>query len=108
LPGFGETGNLTGGYYILTTLLDEVGNKARYYTTLTLDSALKTALAASTSPVKVPVVEYAQDKVPTGGTGNGVCSWFCREINTSYDTGEYGFCSDSPDNVISALPDCGT
>jgi uncharacterized protein YidB (DUF937 family) len=103
-----ETGNLTGGYYILTTLLDEVGNKARYYTTLTLDSALKTALAASTSPVKVPVVEYLQDKLATGGTGNGVCSWFCREINTSYDTGEYGFCSDSPDNVISAQPDCGT
>jgi len=106
LPGFGEDYNKTDGYWIVTTLLDEVGNQARYYTTLTLDLALKTALAGSTSPVKVPVVEYSQDKVATGGTGDGVCSWFCREINGSYDTGEYGFCSDSPDNVVASQADC--
>ena len=106
LPGFGETGNLAGGYFVLTTLLDEVGNQARYYVKLKLDAALKTALAASTSPVKVPLTEYAQDRCETGGTGMGVCSWFNenRKVqHTGYDTGEYGFCSDSPDNVVACV-----
>jgi len=100
LPGASDDYYKTNGYWVLTTLLDEVGNKARYYVRLNLDSDLEAALAASTKPVAVPLTEYWQDKFATGGSGGaGVCSWFCQEINTSYDTGEYGFCSDSPDNV---------
>lgn len=102
LPGYGETGNLAGGYFVVTTLLDEVGNQARYYTKLTLDETLKTALAASTSPVKVPVTEYAQNKAETVGV-TGVCSWFYPVVDYGNDTGEYGFCSDSPDNVVTSI-----
>ena len=104
LPAIGGTGYVAGvEYHVLTTLLDEVGNKARYYTKLetfneTFLAAVKAAPASA--PYKVELVEYSQDKVATGGTGNGVCSWFCEEINGDYNTGEYGFCSDSPDNVI--------
>jgi len=111
LPDYLMTG-WTGaeeGYYVITTLLDEVGNKTRYYVELaTFDEAFVTAVKAQTASYKVPLVEFYQDKVPSGSTSTyGVCSWFCREITqTGYDTGEYGFCVDSPQNVMYAQPDC--
>ncbi|MCK5768243.1 MAG: hypothetical protein KAH35_07730, partial [Candidatus Atribacteria bacterium] len=95
---------VTDGYYVLTTLLDEVGNKVRYYATLepfTADFLTAVKAAPASAPYEVVLVEYNQDKLPTGGTGDGVCSWFCIDSTVSHtDTGEYGFCSDSPDNVI--------
>jgi len=100
-----EDKNVT--YYVLTTLLDGVGNKARYYVKIVMDSALDAALAASTKPVAVPLTEYAQDKCGAecdlSYTGMGVCSWFYNSINRDYDTGEYGFCSEWPDNVIPCI-----
>ena len=112
LPSYkdGTPVNTDKSYFVLTTLLDEVGNKARYYVEIVMDSELDAALAGSTSPVKVPLVEYLQDRCETGGTGLGVCSWFCRPVShdpaLKYDTGEYGFCSDSPDNVLVCSGDC--
>ena len=105
LPGYLETGNLNvDGYFVVTTLLDEVGNQARYYTKLILDEDLETALADSTSPVVVPVTEYAQNKAETDGV-TGVCSWFYAPVTYGADTSEYGFCADSPDNVVTSITD---
>ena len=111
LPDYNMTG-YTGdeeGYYVLTTLLDEVGNKTRYYVALEpFDEDFVTAVLAQTAPYKVDLVEFEQDKVPSGSASTyGVCSWWCRDItHEGYDTGEYGFCVDSPQNVVWAEDDC--
>jgi len=111
LPQDGMTGYTADGYYVLTTLLDELGNKTRYYVNLEpfdLDFvAAVTAANAASKSLAVELTEYAQDKVPSGSSSTyGVCSWWCRPINAEYDTGEYGFCVDSPQNVIEAEDDC--
>jgi hypothetical protein len=108
LPTEGMTGYAADGYYVLTTLLDEVGNKTRYYVNLEpFTAAFYAAVKAQTAPYKVDLVEFSQDKVPSGSSSTyGVCSWWCRPINEGYDTGEYGFCVDSPQNVVVAQADC--
>jgi len=115
LPDYTMTGyvdddeNVDGqgvGYYVLTTLLDEVGNKTRYYTTLNpFDETFVDAVLAQTASLEVPLTRYYQDKFAVGTTPGkpGVCSWFCDPgsvIPNTYDTGEYGFCVDTPQNVI--------
>jgi predicted small secreted protein len=70
------------GYYVVTTLLDEVGNQARYYTTLEpfdADFYAKVEAANKLGNVtKVELVEYLQDKIDPADVGDdGVCSWFC-------------------------------
>jgi predicted small secreted protein len=106
MTGYVATDDDTDGYYVLTTLLDEVGNKTRYYVILEpfdedFVTAVKAANAAGNS-YEVALTEYEQDKFAEGTTATkpGVCSWFCTEINTDYDTGEYGFCVDTPQNVL--------
>jgi hypothetical protein len=53
-------------YYVVATLLDEVGNRQRYYATVTLD----------TDSI-VSVNEYPEDKNPTTGV-------YCAEFGASY------------------------
>ena len=105
LPEEGMSGYAAGGYYVLTTLLDEVGNKARYYVLLEpFDAAFVAAVKGQTASYKVSLTEFSQNKIAEGTTGCGVCSWFNDPINESYDTGEYGFCVDSPQNVDCEQP----
>jgi len=106
LPTSVDTGYVAGGYFVLTTLLDEVGNKARYYTKLeAFDADFLIAVKADTgNDYKVVLTEYAQNKAATVGV-TGVCSWFNPAVDYSNDTGEYGFCSDSPDNVVTSIAD---
>jgi hypothetical protein len=107
LPEEGTSGYVADGYYVVTTLLDELGNKIRYYVILNpLDAGFVAAVKGQTASLEVPLVEFLQDKVAAGTSGDGVCSWFCRETGQGYDTGEYGFCVDSPQNVIWGQPDC--
>ena len=97
----------TGGlYFVVTTLLDEVGNKTRYYSKILLDGALVAAANASTTAVNVATTEYAQNKTVGGGTANAstnpyVCSDFL--VTTSIDWAvvayTYGNCSDTGDNI---------
>jgi hypothetical protein len=106
LPTSVDTGYVSDGYYVLTTLLDEVGNKARYYTTLEpFDPGFLTAVKANTAGTyKVVLEEYEQNKAVNGVAGKtGVCSWFKPVKDFGNDTGEYGFCSDSPDNVVTSI-----
>ena len=108
LPEEGMSGYVAGGYYVVTTLLDEVGQKTRYYVNLApFTTDFVAAVKGQTASYKVPLNEYLQDKVAAGTSGWGVCSWFCRPAtHTGYDTGEYGYCVDTPQNVIWAEPDC--
>ena len=107
LPQYDMTGYVKDGYYVVTTLLDELGNKTRYYVSLDpFDEDFVTAVTGQTASLEVPLEEYLQDKVAAGTSGWGVCSWFCRLINEDYDTGEYGFCIDTPQNVIWGQGDC--
>ena len=110
LPTSVDSGYVSTGYYVVTTLLDEVGNQARYYTRLEkFDADFLTAVKADTgNDYEVVLMEYSQDKAEEVAEGVlGICSWFCRPINTDYDTGEYGFCSDSSHNVVAAQAICG-
>jgi len=112
-----STSWVTDGYYVVTTLLDEVGNQARYYTILEpFDTAFYDKVEAAHKlgyATRVELTEYMQDKTDPDLLAlgkDGVCSWFCRPvedyITRSYDTGEYGFCSDTPDNVMTAQEKC--
>ena len=51
-------------YWMVATLLDKVGNRTRYYATISLDSACG-----------VTVTEYPQNKIPTGGTVAVCTDW---------------------------------
>jgi len=104
LPTEGYTGYVSGGYYVLTTLLDEVGNKARYYVKLEpfTNAFLALVKADTGNDYVVSLTEYAQNKAETVGV-TGVCSWFYPVVDYGNDTGEYGFCSDSPDNVVTSI-----
>lgn len=95
-----------GQYFVVTTLLDEVGNKTRYYAKITLDAALVTAANASTTAVPVTTTEYAQNKTVGGGAVSATNPYVCTDfvgitgldwIAVPYT---YGNCSDTGDNIL--------
>ncbi len=99
----GDGGSLTlgapsdGWYFVVTTLLDEVGNKTRYYSKILLDADLVNAAVASSTAVNVTTIEYSQDKMV--GTSY-VCSTYTSTANIDWTAVDYtyGNCSDTGDN----------
>lgn len=88
-----------GLYFVVTTLLDEVGNKTRYYSKILLDADLVTRALDSTTAVGVTTTEYSQDKMV--GTAY-VCSTYTSEADidwTAPDAYTYGSCDDDGDNI---------
>ena len=87
-----------GWYFVVTTLLDEVGNKTRYYSKILLDNDLVTAAVASSTAVGVTTIEYSQDKMV--GTSY-VCSTYTSTANIDWTAVDYhyGNCSDTGDNI---------
>jgi len=106
--GSAVSGAPTGGlYFVVTTLLDEVGNKTRYYSKILLDGALVTAAKASSSAVGVTTTEYAQNKTVGGGTASAtlnpyVCTDFVGTTGIDWTAVAYtyGNCSDTGDNIL--------
>jgi len=101
------TGAPSDGYYfVVTTLLDEVGNKTRYYAKILLDNALVIAAKASSTAVNVTTTEYAQNKTVGGGTASASNPYVCTDfvgttgIDWSAVAYHYGNCSDTGDNIL--------
>jgi len=97
-----------GLYFVVTTLLDEVGNKTRYYAEILLDDTLVAAAKLSSTAVSVTTIEYAQNKTVGGGTPDAitnpyVCSTFTSQAGIAWTWPSpnytYGNCSDTGDNI---------
>ena len=95
-----------GWYFVVTTLLDEVGNKTRYYSKILLDNALVNAAIASPTAVVVATTEYAQNKTVGGGAVSATNPYVCTDFvgTTGIDwvivANTYGNCSDTGDNIL--------
>jgi len=87
-----------GVYFVVTTLLDEVGNKTRYYAKILLDDALVAAAKLSSTAVPVTTTEFDQDKMV--GTAY-VCSTYTSTAGLDWTpvASRYGNCSDTGDNI---------
>lgn len=85
-------------YFVVTTLLDEVGNKTRYYAKILLDDALVVDAKASTTAADVTTDEYDQNKMV--GTSY-VCSTFTSTAALDWAAVDYhyGSCNDDGDNI---------
>jgi hypothetical protein len=93
-------------YFVVTTLLDEVGNKTRYYAKILLDDALVGAAKLSTTAVGVTTTEYAQNKTVGGGAVSATNPYVCTDfvgvagIDWAAVLYTYGNCSDTGDNIL--------
>jgi len=106
--GSAVSGAATNGvYFVVTTLLDEVGNKTRYYSDILLNGALVTKAKGSATAVGVTTTEYAQNKTVGGGTPSAalnpyVCTDFVGITGLDWTAVDYkyGNCSDTGDNIL--------